>query len=116
MGYALRHIGDLAKAFREFHRVLRPGGKLCILEITRPANPLLGLLLKGYLGGIVPALARLTARKADTPLMWNYYWDTIDQCVAATSVLRTLEECRFAAVDRHVELGIFSEYRAQKAF
>jgi demethylmenaquinone methyltransferase/2-methoxy-6-polyprenyl-1,4-benzoquinol methylase len=114
MGYALRHISDLADAFREFHRVLRPGGKLCILEITRPANPLLGLLLKGYLGGIVPTLARLTSRKPDTPLMWNYYWDTIDHCVAPASVLRTLEESSFAAVDRHVELGVFSEYRAHK--
>jgi len=36
MGYALRHISDLSVAFREFHRVLKPGGRLCLLEITRP--------------------------------------------------------------------------------
>jgi demethylmenaquinone methyltransferase / 2-methoxy-6-polyprenyl-1,4-benzoquinol methylase len=36
MGYALRHISDLSTAFQEFHRVLKPGGKLCLLEITCP--------------------------------------------------------------------------------
>ena len=36
MGYALRHIGDLSAAFSEFHRVLKPGGRLCLLEITKP--------------------------------------------------------------------------------
>ena len=111
MGYALRHIGDLALAFGEFRRVLRPGGRFCILEITRPANRMLGWVLKGYLGGIVPALARLTSSKADTPLMWSYYWDTIDQCVPPASVVHTLRESGFEGVDRHVELGIFSEYR-----
>jgi demethylmenaquinone methyltransferase/2-methoxy-6-polyprenyl-1,4-benzoquinol methylase len=34
MGYALRHIGDVAAAIGEFHRVLRPGGRLVVLEIT----------------------------------------------------------------------------------
>lgn len=114
MGYALRHIGDLAGAFREFFRVLRPGGSLCILEITRPESRLLGWTLKAYLGGIVPAVAKLTSRKADTPLMWSYYWDTIDQCVPAAGVMRTLEECGFAGVGRHVELGVFSEYQARR--
>jgi demethylmenaquinone methyltransferase/2-methoxy-6-polyprenyl-1,4-benzoquinol methylase len=36
MGYALRHISDLALAFCEFWRVLRPGGIICLLEITPP--------------------------------------------------------------------------------
>ncbi len=36
MGYALRHISDVRAAFAEFHRVLRPGGRLLILEISKP--------------------------------------------------------------------------------
>jgi demethylmenaquinone methyltransferase / 2-methoxy-6-polyprenyl-1,4-benzoquinol methylase len=36
MGYALRHISNLSAAFSEFHRVIKPGGRLCLLEITKP--------------------------------------------------------------------------------
>ncbi|MGQ0577725.1 MAG: class I SAM-dependent methyltransferase [Betaproteobacteria bacterium] len=114
MGYALRHIADLSVAFCEFFRVLRPGGRLCILEISRPERKLHAAVLKFYLRGVVPWLARLAARQTDTPLLWSYYWDTIDKCAAPESVLRTLESAGFSSVRRHLELGIFSEYQARK--
>lgn len=111
MGYALRHLSDIDAAFREFRRVLRPGGRLCLLEITRPDSRLLHLLLKGYLRGIVPGLARFTSTNTRTPQMWAYYWDTIEACVPARTVLESMRAAGFAGVERHVELKIFSEYR-----
>lgn len=115
MGYALRHISDLSVAFSEFHRVLKPGGKICILEITCPENRVGKALLKTYLRGVVPTLARLALRNADSSVLWRYYWDTIEACAKPASVMHTLEQAGFTNVTRHVELGIFSEYRAQKA-
>ncbi len=114
MGYALRHISDLSVAFTEFFRVLKPGARICILEITRPRGRMSKLLLKGYMRGIVPLIARLTARDADTAVLWRYYWDTIDACAPPEQVMHTLESVGFTQVRRHVELGIFSEYQACK--
>ena len=37
MGYALRHVEDLGVLFREFRRVLKPGGRILIMEISRRA-------------------------------------------------------------------------------
>jgi demethylmenaquinone methyltransferase/2-methoxy-6-polyprenyl-1,4-benzoquinol methylase len=60
-------------------------------------------------------LARLTARNSDTSLLWTYYWDTIEACASVEQVQGTLRSTGFETVDRHLELGIFSEYRARKA-
>jgi demethylmenaquinone methyltransferase / 2-methoxy-6-polyprenyl-1,4-benzoquinol methylase len=112
MGYALRHIADFAAAAAEFRRVLRPGGRLLVLEITRAEGRLANLLLKAYMRGVVPAIARVVSRSRTTPMLWRYYWDTIEACVPPAQVLQTLQNAGLEDVGRHVELGIFSEYRA----
>ncbi len=112
MGYALRHVADVAAAFAEFHRVLRPGGRLCILEISRPATSLGTRVLRGYMRTAVPLIARVVGSRRDTAQLWRYYWDTIEACIAPAEVVGALEAAGFVQVQRHVELGIFSEYTA----
>jgi demethylmenaquinone methyltransferase/2-methoxy-6-polyprenyl-1,4-benzoquinol methylase len=112
MGFALRHVADLAAVFAEFARVLKPGGRVCILEITRPAGRLGMLALKGYMRGIVPLVARVVGREAETAQLMRYYWDTIQACVPPAEVMTLLKDAGFTGVERYVELGIFSEYRA----
>ena len=114
MGYALRHLSDLAQALEEFYRVLRPGGRLCILEITAPQRKLVRILMRGYLRGIVPLLTRLAARHADSSLLWQYYWDTIDACVPPQTVLQAMADAGFTGAIRKTQIGIFSEYTAQR--
>ena len=114
MGYALRHVSDMSVAFAEFHRVLKPGGKVCILEITPPKGKIATALLKGYCKYIVPALAKLVAKDKDTAQLWRYYWDTIEACAAPAKVMSTLQSAGFVNVRRTVDVGIFSTYLADK--
>jgi demethylmenaquinone methyltransferase/2-methoxy-6-polyprenyl-1,4-benzoquinol methylase len=117
MGYALRHIGDLSAAFSEFHRVLKPGGRLCLLEITKPDHAWSRALLKAYMRGVVPVLARLIGSSAESAKLWRYYWDTIEACVPPSGVIDALVEAGFTGAKRHVETGalsILAEYQAVK--
>ncbi|MFM2068761.1 MAG: hypothetical protein RLZZ584_3670 [Pseudomonadota bacterium] len=115
MGYALRHLTDVAGAFREFHRVLKPGGRVLVLEITRPETRLRLALLRIYMRAVVPLIAKVVARRSDTSELWRYYWDTIEACIPPDAVLQSLRDAGFTQVQRHVELGMFSEYTAVKA-
>jgi demethylmenaquinone methyltransferase/2-methoxy-6-polyprenyl-1,4-benzoquinol methylase len=112
LGYALRHIADVDAALTEFLRVLRPGGRLLILEISRPEGWLARMVLKAYLGVAVPLLAWLVSRRADSARLWRYHWATIEACIAPDEVLDALRRAGFADVHRHVAMGIFSEYTA----
>jgi demethylmenaquinone methyltransferase/2-methoxy-6-polyprenyl-1,4-benzoquinol methylase len=114
MGYALRHVADLSAAFCEFYRVLKPAGRLCLLEITCPDHPWSQTLLKFYMRVMVPVAARLVARHRDTPELMRYYWDTIEACAPPQVIQSALATAGFVEVTRHVALGIFSEYRALK--
>jgi demethylmenaquinone methyltransferase/2-methoxy-6-polyprenyl-1,4-benzoquinol methylase len=114
MGYALRHISDLSVAFTEFHRVLKPGGKVCILEITPPKGKIASVLMKWYFRNIVPNLAKFIAKDKDTSQLWRYYWDTIEACASPESVMNTLTAAGFINVRRHVDIGICSVYLADK--
>ena len=115
MGYALRHVGDLGAAFGEFHRVLRPGSRLCILEITVPPGRIRRALLKTWLHGAVPRIATLVARQREAPLLMRYYWDTIAACVPPHTVMAAIAGAGFTDVTRRVELGMFSAYCARRA-
>ena len=114
MGYALRHVEDIANTFREFHRVVKPGGKVCILEITRPRTAIGRAFLRAYLGTLsrtVGLFGRLAPR---TPELWAYYWETIDKCVPPQQVQDALAAAGFQAVNRKVFGAIFSEYTATR--
>jgi demethylmenaquinone methyltransferase / 2-methoxy-6-polyprenyl-1,4-benzoquinol methylase len=113
MGYALRHISDFSKACAEFRRVLKPGGRMLILEITMPKGRIATALLKAYMRGVVPLLARFVSKSATTPMLWRYYWDTIAGCIPPTQVIASLSAAGLLEAGRYVEVGIFSEYTAR---
>lgn len=114
MGYALRHVADLQVGFAELFRVLRPGGRLLILEMVPPRTPVGYALTKLYLKHLVPRLTSLVTRNTQARRLMEYYWETVDRCVAPEVVLRALRDVGFAEVERSVVFGLFSEYRANR--
>lgn len=119
MGYALRHVEDLSPAFSEYRRVLRPGGVVCILEITSPDSRAGRFFMKAYMRLISGVFCRLPrflggSRSKRTTDLWRYYWDTIDRCVRPEKVLEAMRAAGFTDVKRGVQLGMFSEYTGRR--
>ncbi|MGZ5433757.1 MAG: class I SAM-dependent methyltransferase [Thermoanaerobaculia bacterium] len=110
IGFALRHFADLSVVFSECRRVLRPGGKLVILEITAPESRVARAFLGAYMGRFAPAVIRVRTRSARTAELFLYYWETTRDCVRPEVIVDALRAAGFEDVKRKVELGIFSEY------
>jgi demethylmenaquinone methyltransferase/2-methoxy-6-polyprenyl-1,4-benzoquinol methylase len=110
IGFALRHFADLATVFTECRRVLKPGGKLLILEITAPESRIARGFLGVYMGRFVPAVIGLRTRNRKAAELFRYYWETTRDCVRPAVITEALTAAGFENVQRRIELGIFSEY------
>lgn len=114
MGYALRHVEDLRKLFSEFRRVLRPDGRVLILEITRPKSAVALRLMRFYMQKILPRIGWLRRRNRSTVKLMQYYWATIEECVPPAVILSALEASGFKNVKRTTTGAVLSEYVAER--
>ena len=114
MGFALRHVNSLDGTFREYFRVLKAGGKVLILDVTKPENAVGIALWKIYFRDIMPKVTKLFTRSKDASYLMSYYWETMEQMIPPTEVISSLQDAGFKEVTRTLMLGCFSEYEAVK--
>jgi demethylmenaquinone methyltransferase/2-methoxy-6-polyprenyl-1,4-benzoquinol methylase len=114
MGYALRHVEDLRLLFRELRRVLRPDGRVLVLEITRPQSRLGFGLMRWFMRSLLPRLVRWRKRSACSARLLEYYWVTIAECVPPAVILDALNAGSWRDVRRVTFGPLLSEYVARK--
>ena len=114
MGFALRHVATLETAFAEYRRVLKPGGRVLLLEVSRPRSAMTRWVMRVYFQRLLPRLIRIATRDPHAPLLMEYYWDTIAECVPHATILAALRQTGFVDVEHRMFGGCISEYVARK--
>lgn len=83
IGYGFRNVADLDQCLRELLRVLRPGGRIVILDFGKPANALVRALYFGYLRTMQPLMGRLFHGDSDT---YRYIFDSLQKFPAQRGI------------------------------
>jgi demethylmenaquinone methyltransferase / 2-methoxy-6-polyprenyl-1,4-benzoquinol methylase len=111
ISFGLRNMADRAKALSEMRRVLRPGGRLFVLEFSQPAAWFRPLYFF-YLGNFAPRLAGLVT---DVSTAYDYLCSSIEQFPDRAALTTEFERAGFARVtDQGLTLGIVALHKATK--
>lgn len=98
IAFGIRNVSDPAKAVREFRRILRPRGRLVVLEFSEPRNPLLRFGNAVYCRHIMPWTATLIAR--DRSGAYKYLPRSVQTFHTPESLATLVREAGFTGVDQ----------------
>jgi demethylmenaquinone methyltransferase/2-methoxy-6-polyprenyl-1,4-benzoquinol methylase len=97
-GFALRNLVDLGAFFDELARVVRPGGRLALIEVATPPNPVLQAGHRVYFGSVVPVVGGLLSNAA----AYRYLPRSVAYLPPTDEMLHRLAAAGFADVERRL--------------
>jgi len=112
IAFGIRNVQGTAVALRELHRVLKPGGRVAILEFGLPQAPGLRQLYQWYFLGVLPKIGRLVSKHGGA---YSYLPQSVGAFPWGDEFARLLTEAGFSAAQaRPLTLGVVYLYTARK--
>ena len=105
IAFGLRNVADASGALHEFRRVLRPGGRVIVLEFSQPRHRVVRAVNGFYCNRIMPRTATLISR--DTSGAYKYLPRSIETFLSREAMIEALVEAGFCRVRlRPMTLGV----------
>jgi len=95
IAFGLRNLTDYSRGLREMHRVLKPGGKVAILEFSHVRTPLLGGLFRWHFRHVLPRLGNWISGVRGA---YTYLHDSVSRFPDQETLAAALEEVGFRNV------------------
>jgi demethylmenaquinone methyltransferase / 2-methoxy-6-polyprenyl-1,4-benzoquinol methylase len=89
VGFGARNLADLDRGIEEMVRVVRPGGRVVILEITQPTRQPLASFYRGWFDRAVPALGRIAGDRA----AYSYLPSSVARFPGPRELAAVMERC-----------------------
>jgi demethylmenaquinone methyltransferase/2-methoxy-6-polyprenyl-1,4-benzoquinol methylase len=102
IAFGLRNVTDKDMALRSMLRVLKPGGKLLILEFSKPTSSLLSKIYDTYSFNVLPRLGKVFANDSDS---YKYLAESIRMHPDQSTLLQMLDSAGFENTDFHNMTG-----------
>ncbi|MDG1066083.1 MAG: bifunctional demethylmenaquinone methyltransferase/2-methoxy-6-polyprenyl-1,4-benzoquinol methylase UbiE [Luminiphilus sp.] len=113
IAFGLRNVTDKDMALRSMERILKPGGRLLVLEFSKPVNPVLEKIYDTYSFRILPMMGQLIANDADS---YRYLAESIRKHPDQETLLGMMEEAGLVNCEYHnMTGGIVAVHRGIKA-
>ena len=113
IAFGIRNVQDVPAALREFYRVLRPGGRVIVLEFSLPTNAALRGLYNFYFRQVLPRTATLIS--GDKTGAYKYLPESVNTFIGREQMTAMMEQAGFADVRQFpLTFGVCVCYRGVK--